>query len=128
MSFGSTDPIESQMGVMCQDMTPEELVCYVKTYHQAFGVDLAVDGQMERAIFKGLQRIYGPKTAGLIVKWAFYKHKGRHQGAPIVFTSFTKGRKWFCDLMHVEMQDYMRKEKPDSPSRVGVGAKRLSDL
>lgn len=116
------------MGVRCEDMTPEQLVTYIKTYQEAYGRHLAVDGQIERAVFRGMKRIYGEATAGLIVKWVFYKYKGLHQGDVVTFTKFAKGRKWWVDMMHQEMQAAQRKEESKTSSRVGVGSKRLSDL
>lgn len=128
MSFSDNDPIEQEMGVRCEDMDPGQLVTYIKTYHHAYGRELAVDGVRERAVFKGLQHRYGPKTAGNIVKWVFYHHKGRWNDKWVGFFSFSKGSKWWTDMMHMEYQDALDKEKPKTASRVAVGSQRLSDL
>lgn len=128
MSFSDKDPIEEMMSLRVEEMTPGELVTYIKTYQEAFDRRMAVEGMIERSIFKSMQRIYGAATAGQIVKWAFYKYHGVYGGEVITFTSFTKGRKWWVDKMHQEMQAAQRKETAKSPSRVGVGAQRLSAL
>ena len=126
--FDDLDPIEEDMGIACQDMTPEQLVTYIKTYQGAFDRHLAVEGNIERSVFRSMKKIYGDKTAGLIVKWVFYKHKGMYRGEVVTFTSFAKGRKWWVDLMHQEMQAAQRKASPKKASHAGVGSKRLSDL
>lgn len=107
--FEDADPIESDMGVTVEEMTPDQLVTYFKTYHAAYGLDLAVEGHQERAIFRSMQKIYGQRTAGRIVKWVTYTHKGRWEGQPVRFASFCKARKWWVDMMHLEMQDGLRK-------------------
>lgn len=126
--FSDLDPLEQDMGLRCEDMTPQELVTYIKAYQHAFGREMAVEGFIERSIFKSMQKIYGQATAGKIVKWVFYRYHGVYAGEPVTFTAFTKGRKWWVDKMHLEMQDAIRKEKPASASRVSVGAMKLSDL
>lgn len=128
MAFRDQDPVEQVMGLRCEDMGPDELVTYIKTFQEAYGRHLAVDGMIERSVFKGMKRIYGEQTAGLIVKWVFYKYKGVYQGDVVTFTKFAKGRKWWVDMMHQEMQAAQAKETPRTASRVGVGSKRLSDL
>lgn len=128
MAFSDPDPIESLMSLRIEEMTPQEIVTYIKTYQDAFGRKMAVEGFIERSIFKSMQRIYGKDTANLIVKWAFYKYKGVWSGEVITFTSFSKGRKWWVDKMHQEMQEYQRKEAARPVERVALGSVRLSDL
>lgn len=106
--FVDPDPIEQDMGVRVEKMNPDQLVAYLKTYHAAYGLDLAVEGHQERAIFRSLQKIYGQADAGRIVKWVTYTHKGRWDGSPVRFASFCKARKWWVDIMHLEMQDGLR--------------------
>ena len=127
MVFSDQDPVEQEMGIRCEDMSPDELVTYIKTYQGAFDRHLAVDGLIERSVFKGMKRIYGEKTAGLIVKWVFYKYKGVYAGDVITFTKFAKGRKWWVDQMHQEMQVAQRKEE-SRPADRAVGARKLSSL
>lgn len=122
------DPLEEDMGVRCQDMTPDQLVSYIKSYQDAFGLNLPVDGHPERAIFRGMQRIYGPTDAGLVVKWVFYRYKGRYEGEPIRYQSFAKGRKWWVDKMHLEMQDEMRRSNPATYTATTLGVRSLADL
>jgi glutathione peroxidase-family protein len=128
MAFSDPSPLEQDMNVLCENMSPEQLVTYIKDYQLAYGRQLAVQGDAERSVFKSMKRIYGEKTAGQIVKWVFYKHRGVWKGEVVVFFSFSKGRKWWTDLMHQEMQAAQRKETVKKTSRVGVGSKRLSDL
>lgn len=128
MAFADTDPLEEDMGVRCEDMTPDQLVSYIMSYQKAFGLNMPVDGHPERAIFRGMQRIYGKRDAGLIVKWVFYRYKGRYEGEPIRYQSFAKGRKWWIDKMHLEMQDEMRRATPATYTATTLGVRSLADL
>lgn len=110
--FLDSDPIEQDMGVCVEEMSPDQLVAYLKTYHAAYGLDMAVEGHQERAVFRSLQKIYGKVDAGRIVKWVTYTHKGRWEGSPVRFSSFCKARKWWVDIMHMEMQEHLRKAAP----------------
>ena len=116
------DPLEQDMGVRCEDMNPDQLVSYIKSYQEAFGLILPVDGMPERGVFRGMQRIYGPRDAGLIVKWVFYRYKGRYDGEPVRFFSFAKGRKWWVD----KMRRSSPKTYSDAAARMGV--RSLADL
>lgn len=127
MAFMDEDPLEHDMGVRCEDMTPAQLVAYIKTYQAAFGLNLPVDGIPERSVFKGMQRIYG-RDAGLIVKWVFYKHKGRWDGEPVRYQSFAKGRKWWVDKMYLEMQESMKRAEPKRYQEATLGGRGLLDL
>lgn len=128
MSFSDKDPVEQDMGLRVEEMTPAELVTYIKTYQEAFERHMAVEGFIERSVFKSMQRIYGQATAGQIVKWVFYKYKGVWRNEVVGFTSFAKGRKWWVDMMYQEMQAQQRKEAVPTASRVAVGSFKLSDL
>jgi len=128
MAFTDPDPVEEQMNLRVEEMTPNELVTYLKTYQEAFGRRMAVEGKIERAVFGSLQRIYGKADAGRIVKWACYKYHGVWNGEVVGFTSFSKGRKWWVDKMHQELQERVRQDEATPAERVGVGAKRLSEL
>ncbi|QAX93695.1 hypothetical protein SEA_MELPOMINI_195 [Mycobacterium phage Melpomini] len=128
MAFVDPDPIEEDMGVRCQEMSPEQLVSYIKTYHGAFGLDLPVEGLKERSIFRGLQKTYGPEKAGQIVKWTFYRHKGKFRGQTVGYFDFIKARKWFTDLMLMESTEELARQAKKITPRQTVGAKRLSDL
>lgn len=121
--FSDPDPIECDMGVRVEDMDPYQLVAYFKTYHAAFGLDMAVEGIQERAIFRALQRIYGQATAGQIVKWVTYHHKGHWEGKPVRFASFCRARKWWVDIMHTELQAQQRKEQEPLPEPVTPGVR-----
>lgn len=128
MAFVDNDPLEDDMGVRCQDMNPDQLVAYIKAYQEAFGLNLRVDGLKERAVFKALQRVYGKDNAGLIVKWAFYQHRGRFRDEPIGFFHFAKGNKWFTDRLYLEMQDALAKERQRTAAGASLGVTSLADL
>lgn len=115
------------MGVRCEDMTPDQLVAYIKSYQEAFGLNLPVDGLPERSVFKGMQRIYG-RDAGLIVKWVFYRHRGRWQDEPVRYQSFAKGRKWWVDKMYLEMQEALARESRRTATGASLGVTSLADL
>lgn len=128
MSFSDADPLEQDMGVMCQDMTPDQLVAYIKSYQAAFGLNLRVDGIKERAVFRGLQKLYGKANAGNIVKWAFYHHKGRFREEPVGFFMFSKGNKWWTDKLYLEMQESMAKDTRRTTTGASLGVTSLADL
>lgn len=128
MAFSDPDPLEADMKLRVEEMTPNELVTYIKRYQEAFGRNMAVEGKIERAVLGSMQRIYGQATAGQIVKWVMYRYHGVYRNEVVKFTDFAKGRKWWVDMMHQEMQERVRKESSRPAERVGVGAMRLSDL
>lgn len=128
MSFSDNDPLEDDMGVRCENMTPDQLVAYIKSYQNAFGLNLRIDGTPERAVFRAMQRIYGHTTAGQIVKWVFYHHKGRWGNEPVTPFSFSKGRKWWVDKMHLELQEALRKETTRTYTSATLGGRGLADL
>lgn len=113
---------------MCENMNPDQLVAYIKSYQEAFGINLKVEGTKERSVFRSLQRVYGPQQAGLIVKWAFYKYRGSFRDEPIGFFIFSKGNKWWTDKLHMEVQ--LEKKKANSRTYVGtsLGVTNLADL
>lgn len=116
------------MGVRCADMTPDQLVAYIKSYQEAFGLNLRVEGLKERAVFRGLQRVYGKANAGNIVKWAFYHHRGRFRDEPIGFFMFAKGNKWWTDKLYLEMQDAVAQERHRTAAGISLGITSLADL
>ena len=132
MPFSDTDPLEQDMNVRCEDMSPDQLVCYIKSYQEAFGLNLKVEGQKERAVFRALQRLYGKADAGRIVKWAFYHHMGRFRDEPVGFFIFSKGNKWWTDKLYMEIQEEMRKSsaapKSYAAAAAQAGLRSLSDL
>lgn len=128
MSFNDTDPLEKDMRVRCEDMDVYQLIDYIRRYQKAFGRELAIEGHQEPSIFKGMKRIYGEKTAGLIVKWVFYRYHGVYKGEVVKFTDFAKGRKWWVDMMHQEMQAAQRREESRQAAPVTAGFASLADI
>lgn len=112
MGFRDQDPLEELMGSRVERMTPHQLVEYVQTYQEAFGIRLAARKFAEDKVFITLQDVYGKRDAGRIVKWAFYAggpHKGSYRGRPIGFRDFAV--KWWTDQLHVELQQHIAKPK-----------------
>lgn len=128
MAFLDEDPLEHDMGVRCEDMTPNQLIRYVVSYQRAFGRDIKIEGPRENTLFKNLQAVYGQRDAGLIVKWAFYRHKGYWRDEYITPTSFAKGRRWWLDIMHLEMQEAVRMSDPAHYQGATLGGRGLLDL
>jgi hypothetical protein len=91
-------------------------------------LDLRVQGYPERAVFKGMQRTYGPCTAGRIVKWVFYHHRGIYNGRPVGFFDFAKGAKWWVDQMYLEMQAHEREVAARPARHDGPTIVRILDL
>lgn len=110
-AFSDPDPIEEYLCKRVTEMTKWELVTYLKSGLKAlYDIELIAEDWNEQAIMQRLQKVYGQRDAGLIVKWVCWKHRLRDQGAPVRFTSFSKGRKWWVDGMHAEMQQHLAKE------------------
>jgi len=57
----------------------------------------------------------------------FFRHKGKNnQGQLVRYFDFIAGRKWWVDILHMEMQRHRRGEKPQTP--IKATATTLSDL
>lgn len=127
--FTDPDPIEEDLGLRVEFATPDQLVAYLKRYQEVMnGVRVAVQGMPERQVFAALQRAYGTADAGRIVKWVCYQHRGRYRDELVVPSSFSKGRRWFTDRMHMEYQDHLRSAAPVTATSPGLGTARLSGL
>jgi hypothetical protein len=129
MTFSDLDLAEVTLGKPVTSMTDTELVTYLKLsvrHHQ--GIELSVDGIPERAVMASLKRTYGHR-AGQIVKWAAWRHDSQFKGQIIGYFSFTKGRKWFCDMLDTEMQQHLKVEATQAVSdQAAAGLARLADL
>lgn len=132
MGFLDKDPLEELMGVRVERMRPYQLVEYIQTYQEAFGLTLKARKHAEDQVFIDLQETYGKRDAGRIVKWAFYSggpHKGNWQNRPIGFRDFARGSKWWTDRLHLEMQKHLAAPKVSVKTyEKTVGQKQLSDL
>jgi hypothetical protein len=116
MSFTDLDAVEKKFGMGVTEMSPAELVSYLKiSMWEVCNIDLRIDGAgvRERAVFTYLQKVYG-KEAGRIIKWVLCHHEGKtEKGKPVSFFSFEKARKWWTDELYAEMQAEMRKPVVD---------------
>ena len=121
--FNDQDPVEQKMSIRVEEMTPAELTTYVMESQARFGLHLVIEDPQDRKIFQAMQKLYGKQTAGQIVKWVFYKHGGKWDREPVRFGSFSKGRKWWTDMMHLELQQYQRRS--DRPVQAGGGTRRI---
>jgi hypothetical protein len=132
VAFTDKDPLEDLMGARVERMTPHQLVEYVQTYQEAFGISLKVQKFAEDQVFSDLQETYGKRDAGRIVKWAFYSggpYQGSFRERPIAFRDFAKGRKWWTDQLHVEMQQHLAKPKVSVKTYEKTeGSVQLADL
>lgn len=111
--FSDQDPLEKYFKKSVQEMTPEDLVAYIKKYMSVVhSLELPVDPSIprERSVFRGLKNTYG-EDAGLIVKWVFWKYQGMYDSKPIAYFDFQKSRKWWTDLMYQELQLQLQKEQ-----------------
>ncbi|WP_065286774.1 hypothetical protein [Mycolicibacter kumamotonensis] len=130
MAFAELDPAEAALGKPVTAMSDTELVTYLKlAIKQLRGIDLAVDGYPERAVMAGLKRTYGGR-AGQIVKWACVWHQGQYRNEVIGHMSFSKGRKWFTDILDRELQQHLYDEQQrhcaDAKAQFDFG--QLSDI
>ncbi|ACH62154.1 hypothetical protein MYRNA_185 [Mycobacterium phage Myrna] len=111
MAFTDIDPLEEDMKVRVEDMSPDQLVVYLKDWQEAVnGVTMALDGK-ELYMMRWLQKVYGD-DAGLIIKWVCWKHRGKDdRNQLIVHRMFCTKMKWWVDKMHQEMQTAKRREE-----------------
>lgn len=103
------DPAEQALGKSAEDMTPQELVSYLRlSMRDKRDLDLRIDGSgvKERSVMTHLQKVYGRQGAGLIVRWAVYGKGGECDGKPLTFFSFQKERKWWTDEVYAEAQQH----------------------
>lgn len=125
--FRDPDAIERIIGKSVDSMNPAELVTYVKaSMKAAHDLRLPVLGNSERAVMARLQRTYGQRDAGLIIKWTLWKYGGKPNGTHITYNSFSKARKWQTDQWHLELQEHSKREATVSHSAEGFGL--LKDL
>lgn len=111
-AFSEMDPVEEAIGKPVQDMNESELLQYLTTYVGAlYDLDMKMDGLKEKSIFKGLKTLYGSQ-AGLIVKWAMYRHEGKKGEEPISPFDFSRGMKWYTDKLYTELQLHLNSNKP----------------
>lgn len=110
--FDDPDPIEEEMGVKVEQMSPDQLIAYLKRCVEVLhGVRMVVGSDnKERFVFQGLRNQY-KLDAGRIVKWVVTTHQARDDGKIVGFFSFTKARKWWLDKMYSEMQQHVASER-----------------
>lgn len=125
--FTDLDAVETMMGKSVEFMNANELVTYIKTWIKAvYELDLPASAHREKAIFSSLKRTYGDRAAGRIVKWPFWKYDGKRNGEYVTYGTFSKGMKWWTDIMYLEMQEHVRREvKRDTAS---AGFAKLQDI
>ena len=122
------DPLEEDIGLPCEDMTPDQLVVYLKDYHFNINhVVLKLDGQEYRRM-KWLQDIYGPRDAGHIVKWVCQHYGGKYDNQLVTHRRFNAKMKWWVDCMHMEMQQARNKEVNHAVSVPAAGFATMDAL
>lgn len=78
MAFIDLDPIETQMGVRVEDMDADSLLNYFKRSQQEVNdIEAVIRPFVDFRTFEQLIKEYPQPRAGRIVKWLFYKHKGK---------------------------------------------------
>lgn len=125
MSFSDPDPLEKYLNKLVTEMTAEDLISYIKTYMSTvYELELVIDPSIprERSVFRALKKTYG-EDAGLIVKWVFWKYKGKVEDRYVNFFDFQKSRKWWTDLMYQELQLQQQKEKKKEKTWAGFATR-----
>lgn len=135
MAFLDPDPLEDEMGVRVEDMNADQLVGYLKDYQQGLnGLTLKLSGVAEFKRMQWLIEIYGQPDAGRIVKWTYWKHRGRWASkrtyADVIrHARFNAKMKWWVDIMHTEMQEQINRENnAPKTSAAAVGFSTIRDL
>lgn len=117
MAFLDRDPVEDHLGKAVDEMAPDELAAYFSLYLRArHGTAPPMDGVKERSIFRALQRFYGQREAGHIVKWACWRYDGKWRGGFLSYGSFSKKMRWLTDIFLMESHDHLRRTSYTKPS------------
>lgn len=114
--FTDMDEFELAQGQRSQVMDPKGLLAYVEhLYRTNLSRTVATDPVKETSIFKKLKDTYKGE-AGLLVKWVFWKYKGKHptENETITIAFFASGNKWIHDKMINELRGRMELEEKES--------------
>ena len=114
-----TDPIEKMMDKYVEDMDASDLVVYMKTYLEVYGIHLQVDGLIERKILESFLKRY-PGNGGRIMKYVMLVLKGKKDGRYVTWTSFSKGMKWWTDQCLVDLQQAAQERRAKAASQTNV--------
>jgi hypothetical protein len=136
VAFLDPDPLESEQALRVEEMNADQLVTYLKEYQQALnGLTLSLSGVVEYKRMCWLIEVYGQPDAGRIIKWTYWRHRGRWNNRAknsievIRHARFNSKLKWWVDMMHTEMQEQVARENnvvKTSPASVGFSTS--SDL
>jgi len=134
VAFSDLDPLEAHMGTPVEEMTADQLVTYLKDYQLNLnGLDLKVAGPPEYKRMVWLQENYPQPAAGRIIKWTYWKYRGRwrnrHGDREVVFPRwFCERMRWWVDRMYSEMQQELIREENRRRSPAAVGMPTGDDL
>ena len=131
MSFLGKDRVENVFKLSVTDMDHNDLVRYFKSQQkQVNGVEV-VDNTAEHVIIrKNLLERYGQPHAGRIMKWLFYRYKGKVTVGDNVevatLRSFNAKMVWWLDKLNIEQQQAVRAEEAEkvAPKRTLSMVKR----
>lgn len=133
MSFLDQDPVETDMGLRVEDMDQNQLAVYFKEQMKAVNnVDVSL-GIADFAIMKNfLIGKYRQPNAGRILKWLFFRHKGKvtlHGERQLASTRiFVEKLKWMIDKLNVEMQMAVAREERKRVAPAAKGFASIEDL
>lgn len=136
MAFMDSDPLEEDMAVRVEDMNADQLVTYLRDYQKALnGLTIASAGAPEYKRMLWLIAVYGQPDAGRIIKWTYWKHRGRwkdRKGTEVIRPMrFNAKMKWWVDILHTEMQQQVQRERNAVPAKTSAavaGFATASDL
>jgi hypothetical protein len=133
VSFLDQDPVEEDMGLRVEDMTSDQLAVYFKEQMKAINdIDVSL-GLVDFAIMKNfLVGKYRQPNAGRILKWLFFRHKGKvtiHGERQVASTRiFVEKLKWMIDKLNVEMQMAVAREERKRVAPASKGFASIEDL
>lgn len=124
------DPIEDLMGKDVEDMTGGELAVYIREYLKIVGIDMPMDGIVERKTMESFKRRYPGDRAGRIVQYAMLSGGGRKDGEWIRTAMFSQRMKWWTDKLWGEVQEESLRQQSWQENREEVesGWATLDDL
>jgi len=130
VSFLSKDKVENVLHLRVTEMDHNQLVKYFEGQQRITnGVNVVCNTAEHVIVKKYLLGTYQQPDAGRIMKWLFYRYKGKVtvKDEPEIATlrSFNAKMKWWVDKLNSEQQQAVRAEEAES-ALVGTGFTKRS--
>lgn len=132
--FLDPDLTEIALNKLAEEMNPDELMGYfVASQKRLNGIDVVIrGGNADFNIFDRLIQDYPQPKAGWIVKWLFYRHKGKAEwdkAKQIVrVPQLSRSWRWMVEQWSVQYQMQMRRDERREMAPAASGFATLDDM